>query len=135
MHGLISIFVSGKISAFIATIPPVIVAALLSVTWIMVIALGLSNMRYSDTGRSRNVIIVGASLFLSLSVPVYFQQYAGGQMPTTTPHFFQPYTVAAHGPIRTGFEGVRKPVLIKCRYLLCLFQRDVSKINRRNGHH
>ena len=103
---VILILISGKISALIASIPQVIVAALLSVTWIMITALGLSNMRYSNTGRSRNVIIVGSSIFLSLSVPVYFQEYAGDQTPTTTANFFQPYTVAAHGPIRTGFVGV-----------------------------
>ncbi|MCO5587674.1 hypothetical protein L7F22_041625 [Adiantum nelumboides] len=95
----------GKIGALIASIPPVIVAALLLAMWTMVTAFGLSNLRYSETGSSRNVIIVGLALFLSLSIPVYFQQYALGSRVTTVPSYFQPYTVAAHGPIRTGFEG------------------------------
>lgn len=103
---LLVMSVVGKIGAFIASIPQVIVAAILSVMWTMVTALGLSNLRYSETGSSRNVIIVGTSLFLSLSIPVYFQHYAANSRPATVASYFQPYTVAAHGPIQTGFEGL-----------------------------
>lgn len=95
----------GKIGAFIASIPPVIVAALLSVMWTMITAFGLSNLRYTETGSSRNVIIVGLSLFLSMSIPAYFQHYASGAR-SSVASYYQPYTVAAHGPIRTGFEGL-----------------------------
>lgn len=101
---LIVMSLVGKIGAFIASIPQVIVAALLCIMWTMLTALGLSNLRYSETGSSRNVIIVGLSLFLSLSVPVYFQHYAAGSIPATVASYFQPYTVAAHGPVRTGIE-------------------------------
>ena len=101
------IYVSGKIGAFIALIPRVIVAALLCVIWSMSTAFGLSNLRYSETGSSRNVIIVGLSLFLSLSVPAYFQHYAAGFRPATVASYFLPYTVAAHGPLKIGIEGVR----------------------------
>ncbi|MCO5611147.1 hypothetical protein L7F22_065397 [Adiantum nelumboides] len=96
----------GKIGAFIASIPQVLVAAVLCIMWTMLTALGLSNLRYSETGSSRNVIIVGLSLFLSLSVPVYFQHYAAGSLPATVASYFQPYTVAVHGPIQTGIEGL-----------------------------
>ena len=84
-----------------------IVAALLCVMWSMLAAFGLSNLRYSETGSSRNVIIVGLSLFLSLSVPAYFQHYTSGSIPATVASYFQPYTVAAHGPVKTGIEAVR----------------------------
>jgi nucleobase transporter 1/2 len=97
---------AGKIGAFIASIPQVIVAALLCVMWSMLSAFGLSNLRYSETGSSRNVIIVGLSLFLSLSVPAYFQHYTSGSIPATVASYFQPYTVVAHGPVKTGFEAV-----------------------------
>ncbi|CAO1942345.1 unnamed protein product [Urochloa humidicola] len=99
--------VVGKIGAFIASIPDVMVAALLCFMWAMLCALGLSNLRYSATGSSRNSIIVGLSLFLSLSVPSYFQQY--GVHPTSNssvPTYFQPYIVASHGPVHTGSGGV-----------------------------
>lgn len=103
---LILMSLVGKIGAFVASIPQVIVAALLCIMWTMLTALGLSNLRYSETGSSRNVIIVGLSLFLSLSVPAYFQHYAAGSLPATVASYFQPYTVAAHGPIQTGIEGL-----------------------------
>ncbi|CAO1944352.1 unnamed protein product [Urochloa humidicola] len=99
--------VVGKVGAFIASIPDVMVAALLCFMWAMLCALGLSNLRYSATGSSRNSIIVGLSLFLSLSVPSYFQQY--GVHPTSNssvPTYFQPYIVASHGPVHTGSGGV-----------------------------
>lgn len=97
----------GKVGAFIASIPDVMVAALLCFMWAMLCALGLSNLRYSATGSSRNSIIVGLALFLSLSVPSYFQQY--GVHPSansSVPIYFQPYIVASHGPVHTGSGGV-----------------------------
>lgn len=104
---LIVLSLVGKIGGFIASIPQVIVAALLCFMWAMLAALGLSNLRYSEAGSSRNIIIVGLSLFFSLSVPAYFQQY--GISPSTNlsvPSYFQPYIVASHGPFRSNFGGV-----------------------------
>eukprot|EP00249_Psilotum_nudum_P023422 c28866_g2_i1 orf=2-349(-) len=72
----------------------------------MLTALGLSNLWYSEIRSSRNVIIVGISIFLSLSIPVYFEHYATGVAAATVPNYFQPYTVAAHGPVQTGIEGL-----------------------------
>lgn len=97
----------GKVGGFIASIPEVIVAALLCFMWAMLAALGLSNLRYSEAGSSRNIIIVGVSLFFSLSVPSYFQQY--GVSPNSNmsvPIYFQPYVVASHGPVDTKSGGV-----------------------------
>ncbi|KAJ7947941.1 Nucleobase-ascorbate transporter [Quillaja saponaria] len=104
---LIFLSLIGKVGGFIASIPQVMVAALLCIMWVMLTALGLSNLRYSEAGSSRNVIIVGLSLFFSLSIPAYFQQY--GISPNTNlsvPSYFQPYIVASHGPFRSKFEGV-----------------------------
>ncbi|KAJ8568446.1 hypothetical protein K7X08_027979 [Anisodus acutangulus] len=104
---LVVLSLIGKIGGFIASIPDVIVAGLLCFMWTMLTALGLSNLRYSEAGSSRNIIIVGLSLFLSLSVPAYFQQY--GISPNSNlpvPSYFQPYVVASHGPIRTSFGGL-----------------------------
>lgn len=98
---------TGKVGGFIASIPDVMVAALLCFMWAMLAALGLSNLRYSETGSSRNNIIVGLSLFFSLSIPAYFQQF--GLSPnanSSVPSYFQPYIVASHGPIHTGYAGV-----------------------------
>ncbi|KAF9598688.1 hypothetical protein IFM89_029938 [Coptis chinensis] len=104
---LILLSLIGKVGGFIASIPDVIVAALLCFMWAMLAALGLSNLRYSEAGSSRNIIIVGLSLFFSLSIPAYFQQY--GVTPnanSSVPNYFQPYTVASHGPFRSKYGGV-----------------------------
>jgi nucleobase transporter 1/2 len=101
---LILLSLVGKISGFIAQIPQVMVAALLVFMWTMLAAMGLSNLRYSETGSSRNVLIVGMSLFLSLSVPSYFQQY-GDDGSSRFPSYFQPYNIAAHGPFHTKFAN------------------------------
>ncbi|KAG0578584.1 hypothetical protein KC19_4G034800 [Ceratodon purpureus] len=98
---LILLSVVGKISGFIASIPQVIVASLLVYMWTMLTAMGFSNLRYSETGSSRNVLIVGLSLFLSLSIPSYFQQYDSDSS-SRLPIYFQPYDVAAHGPFQTS---------------------------------
>ncbi|PON45768.1 Nucleobase-ascorbate transporter [Parasponia andersonii] len=104
---LIVLSLVGKVGGFIASIPEVMVAALLCFMWAMLAALGLSNLRYSEAGSSRNIIIVGLSLFFSLSVPAYFQQY--GISPNSNlsvPSYFQPYIVASHGPFRSNYGGV-----------------------------
>ncbi|KAL6566923.1 Nucleobase-ascorbate transporter 12 [Orobanche minor] len=119
----------GKVGGFIASIPEVMVAALLCFMWAMLTALGLSNLRYSEAGSSRNIIIVGLSLFFSLSVPAYFQQY--GISPNSNlsvPSYFQPYIVASHGPIHTksggnlnaSGRGVLLSVLTKAKLQTCL---------------
>ncbi|XP_054812676.1 nucleobase-ascorbate transporter 12 [Prosopis cineraria] len=96
----------GKVGGFFASIPEVMVAGLLCFMWAMLTALGLSNLRYSEAGSSRNIIIVGLSLFFSLSIPAYFQQY--GISPNSNlsvPSYFQPYVVASHGPFHTKYGG------------------------------
>jgi len=95
----------GKVGAFVASISQVIVAGLLCFTWTMLVALGLSNQRYSETGSSRNMIIVGLSLFLSLSIPSCLQQNIKGHN-TQLEKQFQAYVVGANGPIQTGVHAI-----------------------------
>ncbi|XP_054814437.1 nucleobase-ascorbate transporter 12-like isoform X1 [Prosopis cineraria] len=104
---LIVLSLVGKVGGFIASIPEVIVAALLCFMCAMLTALGLSNLRYSEAGSSRNVIIIGLSLFLSLSVAAYFEHY--GIAPNSNlsvPSYFQPYIVASHGPFQSRYAGL-----------------------------
>ncbi|ESQ51244.1 hypothetical protein EUTSA_v10016327mg [Eutrema salsugineum] len=97
----------GKVGGFIASIPQVMVASLLCFMWAMFTALGLSNLRYSEAGSSRNIIIVGLSLFFSLSVPAYFQQYdISPNSNLSVPSYYQPYIVASHGPFKSQYKGV-----------------------------
>ncbi|GAU35026.1 hypothetical protein TSUD_103490 [Trifolium subterraneum] len=104
---LIVLSLVGKVGGFIASIPVVMVAGLLCFMWAMLTALGLSNLRYSEAGSSRNIIIIGLSLFFSLSIPAYFQQY--GISPNSNlsvPSYFQPYIVASHGPFQSKYGGL-----------------------------
>ncbi|KAF7805681.1 nucleobase-ascorbate transporter 12 [Senna tora] len=104
---LIVLSLVGKVGGFFASIPEVMVAGLLCFMWAMLTALGLSNLRYSEAGSSRNIIIVGLSLFFSLSIPAYFQQY--GISPNSNlsvPSYFQPYVVTSHGPFHTKYGGL-----------------------------
>ncbi|KAG4974347.1 hypothetical protein JHK87_031168 [Glycine soja] len=104
---LIVLSLVGKVGGFIASIPKVMVAGLLCFMWAMLTALGLSNLRYSEAGSSRNIIIVGLSLFFSLSIPAYFQQY--GISPNSNlsvPSYFQPYIVTSHGPFHSKYGGL-----------------------------
>ncbi|KAL8151116.1 hypothetical protein V2J09_020924 [Rumex salicifolius] len=104
---LILLSLIGKVGGFLASIPQVIVAALLCFMWTMLTALGLSNLRYSEAGSSRNIIIVGLSLFFSLSIPAYFQQYGiSPNSNVSVPSYLQPYDVASHGPIHTKYGGL-----------------------------
>ncbi|KAJ1401770.1 Xanthine/uracil/vitamin C permease [Sesbania bispinosa] len=106
LEGLSSVL-AGKVGGFIASIPEVMVAGLLCFMWAMLTALGLSNLRYSEAGSSRNIIILGYHCFFSLSIPAYFQQY--GISPNSNlpvPSYFQPYIVASHGPFRSKYGGL-----------------------------
>ena len=108
MRAYCSPIFAGKVGGFIASIPEVIAAGLLCFMWAMLAAIGLSTLRYSEAGSSRNNIIVGLSLFFSLSVPAYFQQYGiSPSANSAVPSYFQPYIVASHGPFHTsGYGGV-----------------------------
>lgn len=123
LDNIFHFLLAGKVGGFIASIPDVMVAALLCFMWAMLTALGLSNLRYSEAGSSRNIIIVGLSLFFSLSIPAYFQQY--GISPNSNmavPSYFQPFIVASHGPIRTKYHGVYINALRILKYLSSHFQ-------------
>lgn len=91
----------GKVGAILASIPLALAASVLCFTWALVVALGLSTLQYSQAASFRNMMIVGVSLFLGLSIPAYFQQY----QPETSfilPSYFVPYAAASNGPARTG---------------------------------
>jgi len=61
----------GPFGALITTIPTPIVGALYVSMFGQIAAVGLSNLKYVDLDQSRNVFIIGLSLFLGLAVPEY----------------------------------------------------------------
>ncbi|CAI7807017.1 unnamed protein product [Closterium sp. NIES-54] len=81
----------GKVGALFASMPPVMVGGLLTIMAAMAASLGLSSLRYAEMGSSRNLLITGLALFLSLSVPDYFKTYTAS---------------TGHGPINTSSSGL-----------------------------
>ncbi|EOA16123.1 hypothetical protein CARUB_v10004255mg [Capsella rubella] len=93
----------GKLGAILASVPQALAASVLCFIWALTVALGLSNLRYTQTASFRNITIVGVSLFLGLSIPVYFQQY----QPLSSlilPSYYLPFGAASSGPFQTGIE-------------------------------
>ncbi|KAF8404713.1 hypothetical protein HHK36_009601 [Tetracentron sinense] len=91
----------GKVGAILASIPLALAASVLCFMWALIVALGLSTLQYSQTASFRNITIVGVSLFLSLSIPAYVQQY----QPNTSfilPSYFVPFAAASNGPVHSG---------------------------------
>ncbi|XP_008786258.2 nucleobase-ascorbate transporter 11-like [Phoenix dactylifera] len=95
----------GKIGALLASIPPALAASVLCFTWALIVALGLSTMQYTQTASSRNIIIVGFTLFISLSIPAYFQQYEPNSR-LILPSYLVPYAAGSNGPVHTGSKGL-----------------------------
>ncbi|XP_051143970.1 nucleobase-ascorbate transporter 11 isoform X2 [Andrographis paniculata] len=96
----------GKVGAILASIPQALAAAVLCFMWGLMVALGVSTLQYNQTAASfRNISIVGASLFLGLSVPAYFQQYLP-EVSLILPAYLIPYSAASDGPIRSGSNEV-----------------------------
>ncbi|XP_060570573.1 solute carrier family 23 member 1-like [Ruditapes philippinarum] len=67
----------GKFGAVFTSIPQPIVGGVFMVTFGMVTGVGLSNLQYVDLNSSRNVFIVGISIFFGLSFPVWIKGNPG----------------------------------------------------------
>ncbi|KAJ0493729.1 putative xanthine/uracil/vitamin C permease [Helianthus annuus] len=65
----------GKFGAVFASIPFPIFAALYCVLFGLVGAVGLSFLQFTNMNSMRNLIIIGLSLFLGISIPQYFNEY------------------------------------------------------------
>lgn len=102
----------GKVGAILASIPLALAAAILCFIWALIVALGLSTLQYSQTASLRNIMIVGVSLFLGLSVPAYFQQYQP-ESSLILPSYFIPYAAASNGPIHSGDKQVSFFLLVQ----------------------
>lgn len=76
-----------KATAALASIPTAAVAGLYVPLFSAVSGMGLGMLQYVSMNSSRNVILVGVSIYLSLSVPAYADdpRYAATGGPVTTP--------------------------------------------------
>lgn len=59
----------GKFGALFATIPGPVIGGMFMITFGMVTAVGLSNLQYVDLNSSRNIFILGVSIFFGFSMP------------------------------------------------------------------
>eukprot|EP00249_Psilotum_nudum_P002635 c15755_g1_i2 orf=462-2057(-) len=76
----------GKFGAIFASVPGPIVAALFCVLFAKVVACGVSLIQFVNVNHSRSLFILGFSIFLGLSIPQYFNQFA---------------LSSGHGPVHT----------------------------------
>lgn len=93
----------GKVGALLASIPQALAAAILCFMWALTVALGLSSLQYIQSTSFRNMTIVGAALFLGMSIPAYFQQYQP-ESSLILPSYLLPYTAASSGPFHSGMK-------------------------------
>ncbi|GLI64856.1 hypothetical protein VaNZ11_008241 [Volvox africanus] len=77
----------GKFGGMFASLPPSIVSGLFCCVFGLIAAVGLSNLQFTDQNSSRNLFIVGFAIYMSLSIPYYFDSYTsvhGGIGPIAT---------------------------------------------------
>nr|XP_029116277.1 nucleobase-ascorbate transporter 3 [Elaeis guineensis] len=77
----------GKFGAFFASIPFPIFAAMYCVLFGIVAAVGISFIQFANNNSMRNLYIIGLALFLGISIPQYFNEFAAS---------------AGHGPAKTN---------------------------------
>uniref|UniRef100_H2ZM08 SLC26A/SulP transporter domain-containing protein n=1 Tax=Ciona savignyi TaxID=51511 RepID=H2ZM08_CIOSA len=73
-------FVLGMLSKFgsiFVTIPDPVIGGLFCVMFGMIAAVGISNLQYVDLNSSRNLFIIGFSLFMGLTVPEWMKANKG----------------------------------------------------------
>uniref|UniRef100_A0A7S0S0M7 Uncharacterized protein n=1 Tax=Chlamydomonas leiostraca TaxID=1034604 RepID=A0A7S0S0M7_9CHLO len=79
--------VLGKFGALFASIPGPILSGLFCCMFGLIVAVGISNLQFTDQNSPRNLFIVGFSIYMGLSVPQFFGAYAaahGGKGPIAT---------------------------------------------------
>ncbi|XP_038836763.1 solute carrier family 23 member 2-like isoform X1 [Salvelinus fontinalis] len=64
----------GKFSALFASLPDPVLGALFCTLFGMITAVGLSNLQFVDLNSSRNLFVLGFSIFFGLVLPSYLKQ-------------------------------------------------------------
>ncbi|XP_071811644.1 solute carrier family 23 member 1-like isoform X2 [Apostichopus japonicus] len=82
----------GKFGAFFATIPIPIIGGMFFILFGLVAAVGLSSLQFVDLNSSRNLFVVGSSLFIGLALPSYMNDNKGA-INTRSAEFNQIVTV------------------------------------------
>ncbi|XP_042871312.1 solute carrier family 23 member 2-like [Penaeus japonicus] len=67
----------GKIGALFASIPEPVVGGVFCIIFGMVAAVGLSSLQFVDLNSSRNLFVLGVSIFIGLALPKWLQSSPG----------------------------------------------------------
>ncbi|XP_074650429.1 solute carrier family 23 member 1-like [Tubulanus polymorphus] len=82
----------GKFGALFVTIPDPVIGGMFLIMFGMITAVGLSNLQYVDMNSTRNIFIVGVSIFSGLTLPHWLNTYPGA-INTGAPIVDQIFTV------------------------------------------
>ncbi|XP_075924772.1 solute carrier family 23 member 1-like isoform X4 [Petromyzon marinus] len=74
---LVLMGIFGKCGAVFITIPEPIIGGMFLGTFGMIAAVGISTLQYADMNSSRNVFIVGLSIFSGLAIPAWLKENPG----------------------------------------------------------
>lgn len=78
-----------KFGAFFLTIPSPIVGGIFTVMFGMITAVGLSNLQFVDLNSSRNLFVLGFSIFFALMLPEWVKGHKDGLQITGVPELDQ----------------------------------------------
>ncbi|XP_064079007.1 solute carrier family 23 member 1-like [Macrobrachium nipponense] len=91
----------GKIGALIVTMPDPVLAGILIVTFATIAAAGMAPLRCVDLNSSRNLFVLGFSVFLGLAVPKWLENNSGA-IDTGSPMADQVLTIILQIPMFVG---------------------------------
>ncbi|KAM3924788.1 solute carrier family 23 member 1-like [Leptodactylus fuscus] len=74
---LIVLGLFGKLGAIFITIPEPVIGGMFMVMFGMITAVGISNLQYVDLNSSRNLFVLGFSLFSGLVIPTWLEEHPG----------------------------------------------------------
>ncbi|XP_050698188.1 solute carrier family 23 member 1-like isoform X2 [Eriocheir sinensis] len=95
--------VIGKVGALFITIPEPIIGGIFCVVFAMITSVGLSNVQFIDLNSSRNLFVLGFSLFFGLALPMWMQLPENASaIATSLPMLDQVLSVLLRTPMFVG---------------------------------
>ncbi|MEM6910302.1 MAG: solute carrier family 23 protein [Verrucomicrobiota bacterium] len=74
---MVVLAISGQFGALFSTLPRPVVGGMYCVMFGMIASVGLSNLQFVDLNSTRNLFVIGFSLFMGLSLPEFFKAREG----------------------------------------------------------
>ena len=119
----------GKFSALFASLPDPVLGALFCTLFGMITAVGLSNLQFVDLNSSRNLFVLGFSIFFGLVLPSYLKQnplvtgeHSAERRFWLTFLFLRKYKVKVHFVNETKIAEARNHVNVHEAFLVCFCQ-------------